>query len=347
MDADGITADVIFHGTQNGEQMPFVADALFATGGEQALDLEAAGCRMYNRWLADFVSGAPERHAGLAYIPWSDIGKAVEELEWARAAGLRGVNFPAPTRKRPYYHDPMYEPIWSAAAALEMPLATHTGGGDRWDYDDGVLGQAFQKLELGFVTRRSIWQLMLSGVFERHPNLRLVLTEIYAAWVNEMLRDLDFAYTDSINPAIRERVPRLPSEYWLTNCFVGASFMSHDEALMYPDRGAVNLMWGSDYPHLEGTYPYTRASLRLTFAGLPPEHVRPMIGATAAKVYGLDLDKLAVHAQRIGPTVEEMATPPTELPDPAYVGYGFRRNSSWPASWYQDHRDEFAGRAGV
>jgi predicted TIM-barrel fold metal-dependent hydrolase len=290
---------------------------------------------MYNRWLADFVSGSPERHAGLAYVPWTDIEAAVRELEWAREAGLRGVNFPAPNQGRPYYTDARYEPLWEAAAALDMPLATHTGGGDRWNYDDGVLGQAFQKLELGFVARRGIWQLMLAGVFARHPKLKLVMTEIYAAWINEMLRDLDFAYVDSINPTIRERVPKLPSEYWLTNCFVAASFMSHDEAGMYPDRGAVNMMWGSDYPHLEGTYPYTRLSLQTTFADIRPEYVRPLIGLTAAEVYGFDVPTLTDIAARIGPTIEELAEVPDSRPDAEYVGYGFRESSSWPADAYR------------
>jgi predicted TIM-barrel fold metal-dependent hydrolase len=315
--------------------MPFVTDAHFATSSGTTAELEAAGCRMYNRWLADFVSTQPDRHAALAYVPWSELDAAVREIEWARSAGLRGVNFPAPNAKRPYYADARYERVWAAAADLDMPLATHTGGGDRWDYDDGVLGQAFQKVELGFVARRGIWQLMMSGVFERHPNLKLVMTEIYAAWINEMLRDLDFAYVDTINPPIRQRLPKMPSEYWLTNCFVGASFMSHDEALMYPDRGAVNMMWGSDYPHLEGTHPYTRLSLKKTFAGIPAEYVRPMVGLTAAKVFGLDVAKLQQVADKIGPTVDDLASAPTTRPDESYVGYGFRENTNWPARAYR------------
>jgi len=165
-----------------------------------------------------------------------------------------------------------------------------------------------------------------------------VLTEIYAAWVNEMLRDLDYAYVDPINPPIRQRVPKLPSEYWLTNCFVAASFLSHDEALLYPDRGAVNLMWGSDYPHVEGTHPYTRLSLQTTFAGIEPDYVRRMIGQTAVEVYGLDAGKLAAVAADIGPTVDELSSAPEERPGADYMGYGFRRGSAWPAAAYKEAR---------
>ncbi|HVX23205.1 MAG TPA: amidohydrolase family protein [Acidimicrobiales bacterium] len=334
MDADGVSADVIFHGTQNGEQLPFVADALFVTSSGGNSELEAVGCRMYNRWLVDFVSGCPERHAGLAYVPWSDIDAAVEELAWAREAGLRGVNFPSPNQKRPYYYDPGYERFWAAAADLEMPLTTHAAGGDRWDYEDGVLGQAFQIMELGFLARRSIWQLTFSGVFERHPKLKYVLTEARATWVNEVIRDMDYAYTDTVNPALRERLPRLPSEYWMTHCFIGGSFLSHDEAALYPDRGAANIMWGSDYPHLEGTFPYTLPSLQATFAGIRPDYVRPMIGLTAAKVYGLDVDYLNRLAAQIGPTEKQLSQPPSDRPGPEYVGRGFRESSSWPADAY-------------
>jgi predicted TIM-barrel fold metal-dependent hydrolase len=333
MDADGVCADVIFHGTFNGEQLPFVADALFPTVQYPA-ELEAVGCRMYNQWVADFISGATERHAALAYVPWSDIDLAVQELEWAREHGLRGVNFPAPNKKRPYYYDPMYEKFWAAAADLEMPLTTHSGGGDLFTYDDGVMAQAFQKMEMPFACRRAFWQLVFAGVFERHPKVKLVLTEIHAEWVNETLRDCDFAFIDGLNTALRERIGRLPSEQWMTNCYIGGSFMSHDEALMYPDRGCKNLMWASDYPHPEGAYPYTRLSMQTTFEGIEPENVRPIIGLTAAEVYGFDVSKLRPLADKIGPTVGELWNGPEGKPDDDYIGYAFRSHSSWPATAY-------------
>ncbi|NUU21050.1 MAG: amidohydrolase, partial [Streptomycetaceae bacterium] len=309
MDADGVAADVIFHGGQNGEIIPFITDSFMQTVDRTTPEMEAVGCRIYNRWLADFVSASPERHAGLCAVPMSDIGAAVEEVRWAHANGLRGVNFPAPKRERPDYWDPVYEPFFAVCAELRMPLTTHFGGGDRWRYTDGVLAVAFNKLEGGLVSRRGIWQLMFAGVFHRHPDLKLVVTEGYSIWVPELLRDLDWAYTDRANPGIRERTGRMPSEQWLDHCFVGSSFMSHDEARQYPERGARNIMWGSDYPHLEGTHPYTQAALRQTFAGIDPAATRDMVGRTAARVYGFDLDVLRPIADRIGPCAADLTRP--------------------------------------
>lgn len=332
MDESGVAAEVIFHGLQNGEPMPLVAEGLFGiVAAEGSPETDAAGCHMYNQWLVDFVAGAPERHAGLAQVSLLDIDGAVAEIEWAREAGLRGVNFPAPRRGRPDYTDERHDRFFAACADLALPLTTHTGGGDRWTYPDGTLALAFQHIEAPFVARRGIWQLIFSGVFDRHPSLKVVVTEVFAQWVPEMLRDMDAAYFDLVNPQIRGRIRRLPSEYWHTNCFVGASFMSRDEAGMYPNRGTENVMWGSDYPHLEGTHPYTRLALQTTFAGVPESAVRPMIGLTAAKVYGLDVPRLQQIADEIGPSVDELMAGPSGTPGEEYCGRAFRRSSSWPA----------------
>ena len=73
-------------------------------------------------------------------------------------------------------------------------------------------------------------------------------------------------------------------------------------------------MWGQDYPHIEGTYPYTTEALRNTFAGLPVDEVAPMVGLTAVEVYDFDLDVLAPVAERVGPTVDEVDVPLDEIP---------------------------------
>jgi hypothetical protein len=73
-------------------------------------------------------------------------------------------------------------------------------------------------------------------------------------------------------------------------------------------------MWGVDYPHSEGTFPYTLDALRLTFADVPEPEMRRMLGETAAEVYGFDLDYLKKIADRVGPSVEDVAQPPVSLP---------------------------------
>ncbi len=83
-----------------------------------------------------------------------------------------------------------------------------------------------------------------------------------------------------------------PSYYWKHNCFAGASFFRPSEVPLRYEIGVDKIMWGQDYPHIEGTYPYTTEALRNTFAGLPSDEVAPMLGLNAADVYGFDLDAL-------------------------------------------------------
>ena len=96
MDEQGVAADVIFHGGLNGQSIPFSTTGLISWGDTAYDYLEQVGVRIYNRWLADFVSLAPERHAGIAHIPISDLSACAKEVEWAAEAGLRGINLPAP-----------------------------------------------------------------------------------------------------------------------------------------------------------------------------------------------------------------------------------------------------------
>jgi len=100
---------------------------------------------------------------------------------------------------------------------------------------------------------------------------------------------------------------RMPSEYWLTNCAVTASFMHRDDCAARAQVGADHVMWGSDYPHLEGTAPYSREAIRRTFAGVPEDEVRAMVGGNAARVYAFDLRLLQEIADRVGPSVDEVA----------------------------------------
>ena len=99
---------------------------------------------------------------------------------------------------------------------------------------------------------------------------------------------------------------RLPSEYWETNCAVTASFMHRDDCALRQAIGVERIMWGSDYPHLEGTAPFSREAIRRTFAGVPQEEAEAMLGTNAARIYGFDLTALQPLADRVGPTVAEV-----------------------------------------
>ncbi len=129
-DHDGIAAGVIFHGSMNMEPIPFIASGLAKAKTMESPELAAVGMSIYNRWLADFVSEAPNRHVGLAYLPMWDVDAAIAEIEWAHEAGLRAVNFPAMRDgELPEYNRSVWEPLWSVCEERRMPLVTHVGAG--------------------------------------------------------------------------------------------------------------------------------------------------------------------------------------------------------------------------
>ena len=195
LDYDGVAAEVIFHGSQNGEPIPFQSFGPFL-GYENGdnLELLGVGYHIYNQWLADFCSVEPERHVGLAHLPMWDVDAAVREAEWARAAGLRGVNFPAPKPHITPYNSPEWEPFWSACEDLGLTFGNHGGAGN--PSGGGAPGSnEVMVSELSALSHVSpINQLVFGGVFERHPKLRLVLTELPGTWWSYTLNELDSIY---------------------------------------------------------------------------------------------------------------------------------------------------------
>jgi predicted TIM-barrel fold metal-dependent hydrolase len=336
LDAEGVAAEVIFHGSQNDQPIPFQTTML---GVPDDPALAAAGIRIYNTWLATVCAEAPDRHVGLAHLPMWDVDLAVAELRWAADAGLKGVNFPAPRTWLLPYNDRAWEPFWAAAEELRMPLTTHAGAGDPAVFQGAELVALMSIESGGWFSRRSAHLLIFAGVFERHPELQLVLTEQPGEWWPYLCEELDsvhHANTAGGGP-LRKQVPRTPSEYLHRNVFIGGSFLSRREA-----EGAVRdgywdrIMWGSDYPHMEGTWQlgdtsFTRLSLRFTFAGLDEHVVRAMLGGTAASVYGLDPEALDVIAEHVGaPTFAELSEPVELDAVPAGASsFAFRTRGPW------------------
>jgi len=346
-DHDGVAAGVLFHGSMNLEPIPFVAGGLGKVKPQGDMALVGVGQSIYNRWLADFVAQAPHRHVGLAHLPMWDVDAAVDEARWARGAGLRGVNFPAMRdgELKPYNRR-SWEPLWSACEELAMPLVTHVGGGTTASYS-GLESVALLQLESAMFSRRAVWWMIFAGVFERLPGLKLVITETPGNWYPPTATELDtlHAFYDSkrdepLNQALLAQVPRPPSEYMARNVYFGASFASPyevDQAMLH-GLGS-QLLWGSDYPHLEGTFvspegrnipSVTRLALRNTFCNVPASETVRMVGGNAIDVYGLDADALRGIARDIdAPTLDDLATPIDAVPAGASV-IAFRAGAgSW------------------
>jgi len=177
--------------------------------------------------------------------------------------------------------------------------------------------------EVSFYSQRPFVHMLLGGVFERFPKLKFVMTETGCAWVPPLLARLDDTIikirdtgaTGEIRYT-KENVRQLTAtEVFQQNCWMGVSQPGPADAAARDVLGPDRFMWGSDYPHDEGTYPFTREHLRQIFPGVGAEEMGRLLAGNAADLYGFDLDKLAPFTAAIGPTVAELAEPLTKLPD--------------------------------
>jgi hypothetical protein len=156
-------------------------------------------------------------------------------------------------------------------------------------------------LALDIGPRRVMWQLMLGGVFDRHPNLRLAITEVRAGWVPITIAELDARAA-----ALKAPLKHKPSEYFARHCAVTPSSIHRAEVEMRHDIGLQQLLFGIDYPHYEGTWPNTLDWIRAAFVGVPENEARAILGDSAIDFYRLDRAKLEGLAARIGPKPEDV-----------------------------------------
>lgn len=331
--ADGVVAEVVFPNTIP----PFFpkGSLVHQPPGASAGDLEKrwAGLRAHNRWLAEFCQAAPGRRAGMCQIMLHDIEGSVTEIRWAREHGLTGgVLLPGapPGSGVPPLYAPDYEPIWQVCEELGMPINHHSGSAAP-DMGEYPAAQAIFLLEVTWWAHRTLWHLIFSGVMDRHPDLQFVFTEQGTAWVPEELTRLDYYHgrlsgsggaAGSQEARFGESTRGLsmkPSEYWVRQCQLGSSFIRRPEVEMRDQVGVERIMWGSDFPHLEGCWPFSKAHLRMAFSGVPEAEVRAMVGGNAARVYGFDLEALAPLAALHGPSPAEVAEPlaASDIPDEA------------------------------
>jgi predicted TIM-barrel fold metal-dependent hydrolase len=295
--------------------------------GTYPFELVDAGVRAFDRWALDTFGHALDRF--LLVGPsgtYADMESALEEAAWVADHGFVGTFAPGFTHfpgMRPL-DDEFWEPLWSLYEERGLTLVVHGGYG----FDQGVAYAAVEAanakvaaegggaielataLSASFFNseffsdlrcRRALWLMLLSGVFDRHPDLKLMMVEVRADWVPATLQRLDAAYDEH-----RGDVPtaRRPSEYWATNCLAGVSFMHKAEVEMRDEIGVETIDFGRDYPHTEGTWPNTTEYLRELFGGVPERDVRLILGENAIRFLGLDRARLAEIAERIGPTIE-------------------------------------------
>ena len=195
-----------------------------------------------------------------------------------------------------------YEPFWAAAAALDLPLrlSLHTatrrqgkirGAGDK------TLRDASSRATKAFYPALSMCDLIFSGVFERHPRLTLAIVEFELAWAPHLLSTMDYTYRERHGEAIyRFKDGMLPSDFFRRN--VVLSFQ--EDAIGIRLRDVIgpdnmiwdNMMWGSDYPQSESTFPQSRKILAEILAGVPDDEQAKIAGGNTGRVYKFDVARL-------------------------------------------------------
>jgi predicted TIM-barrel fold metal-dependent hydrolase len=312
LEEQGIHAEVVFPG-------PVLAGGLSPAmylGGHTSTGLEPVwpALHAYNRWLAEFCAAAPGRRTGCIPIDLHNMDRAVDEIAWARAAGLSGgVMLPAMSLRSglPGYADEYYEPLWSACEDHDLVVNLHTGASgtatDAKQLYDAKHGGFLGLYEVFVFTRRPLWFMIFGGVFDRHPNLKVVVTENGVQWLPSLVRDMESFFDTHGGAPVRSYLKLRPAEYFDRHVFLGGSLMKRHEAEMRHEIGIERLMWGADYPHLEGAAPVHRLILRQVFGGMPEGDIRQMLGLNAVRVFGFDGAQLQAVADRVGPTVEDLS----------------------------------------
>jgi predicted TIM-barrel fold metal-dependent hydrolase len=321
VESEGVVAEVLYpdFGLPFEMYAPFRGAVLgYPPRTPQEVD---AGNRAHNRWLVDYCSQAPGRLAGLAVMQFEDVDYAVSEVRWAKEVGMAGVVLPHFTVDEPLFH-PKFDPIWAELAELGLPACGHVGSSSVAAAPASLSALAnpvltgFPINPLFAPARQILTHMIWGGVLERHPTLTLVMTEMGSGWTIETLNNLEYTYSESwLSRDVRKVLPLSPKEYFERQVYLGSSLLSLAESQARHEIGVEKMMIGIDYPHFEGawnggTQDYLRATLGA--AQVPFDEADVMLGKTTADVFGFDYPALSTIAERVGPTGEEILTPPVE-----------------------------------
>jgi predicted TIM-barrel fold metal-dependent hydrolase len=275
MDRDGVDAEVIYG---------------ILAAAAKLNDREASNevLRIYNTWLNDFCSHYPDRHIGLACLPYGDVEAAVAEVDRAAKLGFKGLELSCSWDMEPMWH-PIWEPLWQAVSEVNLPLHFHTFPS---------LPPSVREKATGLTRRAALFtgvsgfQMNLvnilaavigAAVLERYPNIRISFGESGCGWIPYALDRMDFEWEDRFRDL---GLKMKPSDYWRRQCKATFQF-DRIGAKLIDDIGVESLMWGSDYPHPDGVWPESSKYIEEQFGHLPPDVVRKITCDNAAKFYNL------------------------------------------------------------
>ncbi|MBV1879042.1 MAG: amidohydrolase [Pseudomonadales bacterium] len=275
MERDGVDAEVIY--------------GILGIAGRLG-DHEAANemFRIYNDWLVNFCSHYPDRHIGLACLPYGDIDAAVAEVYRAAKMGLKGVELSCSWDMQPMWHT-CWEPLWQAVNEVDLPIHFHTFPNVAPDIIKSAPPErrrsVFFTIVSGFQLHLVdiIGALMSANVFERYPNYRVVFGESGIGWIPYVLDRMDFEWEDRFQDL---GLKMKPSEYWRRQC---RGTFQYDKigCKLIDDMGIESLMWGSDYPHGDGVWPESTKFIEDQFANLTAAEIQQITCDNAKAFYRL------------------------------------------------------------
>lgn len=258
-------------------------------------DVRQACFRAYNEWLADFCRAAPGQFVGVGLIPHDEPKQAAEEIYHLADLKLPEAAFLAARVPGPLF-DPLWEPLWAAAEETGTIIGLHLGGGARTLTDQNRSATAAHMgTYLTIVQMKmdeAIASVVMGGVLERHPGLRVVMAETGIGWLPyilqrmehsfDRLKDAEASWRDKGGLPLKLR----PIEYFQRQ--VWATFQEDKAGIALLDWiGEDKVMWASDYPHPDGTWPYSQRAIEEQFGHLPDSTRRKILGGSARALYGL------------------------------------------------------------
>ncbi|MEO2168686.1 MAG: amidohydrolase family protein [bacterium] len=268
---DGVTGEVLY---------PTVT--FFTAYSIKNAELQRAVCEIYNDWLRETF--ADPHFAPVAVLPSTDPAACVKELSRLAPKGVCAAMLPAHSDDLPFNRDE-WECLWEAAAGLGISLSFHVGSGRHQAPIRGAGGAVANYVITcsGAIETASV--LCASGILERHPKLRVVLVECGSGWLAWALNAMDEAYREH-QAYVQPKLEELPSFYFRRQ---GSVTFQHDPVGIGNRHytGDDCLMWGSDYPHPEGTFPHSQEILKADFAGVAQDSIDAMTWRNAARLYGL------------------------------------------------------------
>ncbi|MBU3004637.1 amidohydrolase family protein [Paraglaciecola arctica] len=276
-DADGVVAEFLYPG-------------FFSMFKTPNLDLLVALERNYNDWLKDYCNNSNGRLYGLAALPIQNPAAAVEEFKRVLKLGYKGVIIPSNAPSGTHYYDKIYDPIWALAEESGTPISMHVAC---FSETPPWVIQASQRDKLAIygnsasLIHETLIDLMVRGVCKRFPNLKFVLAEFNAGWIAHFLDRVDQAWQREygVNPLSIE-YEDVVFDTWRRQFY--ATIEDDQPALSTRNIiGEDNLLWGSDYPHADSTFPCSAKVLDEMFENYSPELRQKITHDNVKKLYGI------------------------------------------------------------